>query len=351
MKKIFAIALAAVMVLSMASAFAVSDCAVWGTNWPCTVDDNDFCGKAVVEVVPLVKVNTACGWEYQVNECAGAVRSTNVYFALKLTVDAYPDPAWFDAAVLEVEYSDNLTAVGTAAEAPEAFAGVDMEAKKEAVYYLLNDNTAWVDVEDWDDEDLYDPALTLKNFAFEATASEETPAFCETWGEYEVCATLVSYYDGAQVGDYEAEEVVYDKAGDYFYNFSDFTDLATTDIEDLADAKYSGDITIVAKNSRGVVVNKVVLTVVDGAIVNANWNFAEYDDNDKFYNKLMADFGFNSCGTAACVTDTNIQKNFGWNDEQEDCFKWSTKAAAVVDAECVVAIPKTGDASLLAWLF
>ena len=32
-------------------------------------------------------------------------------------------------------------------------------------------------------------------------------------------------------------------------------------------------------------------------------------------------------------------------------FSWSDKGASIVDAECVVAIPKTGDASVLAWLF
>jgi len=52
-----------------------------------------------------------------------------------------------------------------------------------------------------------------------------------------------------------------------------------------------------------------------------------------------------------CITDKAVKANFAWEDKVENCFSWSDKVQAVVDAECVVAIPKTGDASVLAWLF
>ena len=102
MKKIFAIALAVVMVLSMASAFARSECATWGTDWSCVADDV-WCGQGKVEVVPYVVVNTACGYDYQVSDCASAINGENVYWAVELTVEANADPAWWGAAYLAVE--------------------------------------------------------------------------------------------------------------------------------------------------------------------------------------------------------------------------------------------------------
>ena len=65
---------------------------------------------------------------------------------------------------------------------------------------------------------------------------------------------------------------------------------------------------------------------------------------------VLADFNL-GCGYGVCITYDAVKANFGWKDKVESCFSWSDKAPSVVDAECVVAIPKTGDASVLAWLF
>ena len=118
MKKIFAIALALVMVLSMASAFASTWCRT-DFDWSCatTVCDNgtgsvelipyvkgNDCGKGKVEVVPFVKVNDGCGnYVWQANNCAAAINSENVYYAVKLTVEPKADNEWWKAATLKVE--------------------------------------------------------------------------------------------------------------------------------------------------------------------------------------------------------------------------------------------------------
>ena len=61
MKKIFAIALALVMVLSMASAFATLQCdPKW--DWAGTTYTYD-CGTAQIFVDEYVRANTACGYE------------------------------------------------------------------------------------------------------------------------------------------------------------------------------------------------------------------------------------------------------------------------------------------------
>ena len=57
MKKIFAIALALVMVLSMASAFASACVQAPTLDWYCATATCHNCGKATVEVIPYVKVN------------------------------------------------------------------------------------------------------------------------------------------------------------------------------------------------------------------------------------------------------------------------------------------------------
>ena len=179
MKKIFAIALALVMVCSMASAFALNNCSA-NFAWPCDADVN-FCGRGTVEVVPFVKVNNGCGgFDWQVNTCAGAVASENVYYAIKLNVEANPDSSanavvgkpqeayWWDLAKLTVTHkavnNDNKVTFNMA----DHFGGIDWDADKTKSYYLLNtygttaaDGKNWIDVTD-DDLKLNDVVFTVK---------------------------------------------------------------------------------------------------------------------------------------------------------------------------------------------
>jgi len=353
MKKIFAIALAVVMVLSMASAFALSECMTWGTDWSCDAD-NLWCGQGKVEVVPYVKVNTSCGWEYQVSECATAIKTSEVFWAIKLTVDAYPDPAWWEEAVLdleseglinanynldwvyedgnwEIDFSDfvNLDADGMMTG---DFLGIDHDADEEKVYYLIP-GAGFIDVED-DDFDLVD-------VMFEARVAEYD--VCDP-NAVHVCAELSSYYNGYRFDAFKP----YNVAGDYFFEFGGFD--ANGDLNGTPDWTAKGEMNgwfRVWTERKNMVDEEVFFVVEEGAIKVADWFLADA----AFYNKVLADFGLANCGTAACITKKNIEANFGWDDEQEDCFAWSDKGMAVVDTDCVVAIPKTGDASVLAWLF
>ena len=323
MKKIFAIALAVVMVLSMASAFALNACTTWGTNWSCTTDAT-LCGKAKVEVVPYVKVNTACGWEYQVSDCASAIRSEKVYFAIKVTVDANPDPDWFADAELKLEDVGLSLAwnKGITIDLPDAVPAADYDDSVENVYYLDWDASQGKDVLVHDKTDDFDIADVM----YEAVV--ENADYCSNEG-YSVCATLKSEYNG-----YSKVNVL----GDYTVEFTNYGAAMFN-----ADDEFNGTILINGKDAD----EWVTIQVANGAIKLVTWNEKEA----AFYNKAMSDFGFVNCGTAACITKANIKANFGWKDALKDCFDWSEKGASVVDTDCVVAIPKTGDASVLAWLF
>ena len=308
MKKIFAIALAVVMVLSMASAFALNACS--GTfSWTCPADV-DNCGKGSVEVVPYVKVNTACApyYDYEMSTCAAAVAQEKVYYAVKLTVDANADELWWKAAQFTMTYK-GVTPVGTVAAPVWATLKAAIDANKSA----SSANTFYFDfsANKW--------ALVDDNFTF---------------GDVNLDAAVVTKPADAKVcAKLESEDSGYNAGG---WTYGDYTVVITrTDASGKA-----GALTVTNKTGAS-----FTMTWVDGK-VNAITATSE-----AFMNEVKSVFNLGGCVVGTCVTNDIIQGNFGWKDKFESCFAWSTKGASVVDAECVVAIPKTGDASVLAWLF
>ena len=295
MKKIFAIALALVMVLSMASAFALNDC-FSGFDWTCSTNTN--CGKGKIEVVPYVKVNACDGVDWQVSTCATAINTENVYFAIKLTVDANTDPAWFNNANIKVTGKGVKMPADLApwATAGAYWAGVETDKDEEVVYYLRKDAKTWTDEED--------DNFKTADYVFTAKVTDAKKA--------KVCATLASENKGIGSWTY----------GDYTVTVA------------------ANKLTI--KNDYG---NEFVMSWKDDKVNSITAT------NAAFMAEVQAKFNLSGCVIGTCVDEDIIQRNFGWDDEFESCFGWSDKGAAVVDAECVVAIPKTGDASVLAWLF
>lgn len=93
MKKIFAIALALVMVLSMASAFATLQCdPKW--DWAGTTYTYD-CGTAQLFVDEYVRAKTACGYELVANSCAAALDGERVYYVVRLVVPENINEDWY----------------------------------------------------------------------------------------------------------------------------------------------------------------------------------------------------------------------------------------------------------------
>lgn len=312
MKKIFAIALALVMVLSMASAFA-SACVTGPFNWSATATAAN-CGKGKVEVVPFVKVNDGCGnYVWQENNCAAAINSENVYYAVKLTVEPKADMEWWNKATLKVELK-GLQSRNTATWMDGTlvggwFNGLDMKEEDDTVaYYLSNDGKVWEKVSDWKD-------LSSKNQAAYIFTAKVTDA-----GKAKVCATLKSKletYAGGIIGNYYVK--VTDKDGKLFIGVS-------------------------SKNTDGTPKDRLVTYTIENEKVTAiKWEAVCGADD---YNTIKAYFNL-EIGTP--VSRDAINKNFGWDNKVESCFQWSKNGAAITNPECKVEIPKTGDASVVAY--
>ena len=305
MKKIFAIALALVMVLSMASAFA-SPCTA-GFDW--TATSTTACGKAKLEVVPYVKVSNGCGgYDWQVSECAGSVKDEKVYFAIKLTVDADLDTEWWNKAALTIS-STGMTSNYTKAALDKT--GVASSDKEAVYYYKWEGSGSWVKVGTEAGQisvaDDVEVASAVGVYMKGMEVADSSKA--------KVCVNLNSTGNNFSAGVVGKYFVEYRNDTLYVWNNDNRTELLAT---------------YVAVNGE---VNSVTYTAK---------SCAPYD-----VASIKAFFGID-VGTK--LTQKLVNKNFGWDDKQEDCFKWNA-ATAIVDADCVVAIPKTGDASVLAWLF
>jgi len=328
MKKIFAIALALVMVLSMASAFAMT----CGTiDWACATTTYN-CGTATVEVVPYVVANDCDGKgaTYVESNCAAAVFGEKVYYAVKINVPADINDEWFAAAELEVELT-GLTGVeidwdGVGAAIKTA-AG-DKFADKALTYYLSGTNA--VIASDADNFEFV-PGVSL----WTATVTNAKTA--------KVCATLTSKVEGTnryiEVGPYKIAwrsgkiDVWNGKEGTASKQ-AIFT-INDNDLIEKVEYYHSG--------------NQTAETFTDFGFVNGNGTASGYCAPYDWLKAAMEYFKLNFRDT--CFTEKAFKANFGWDNEVKSCFTYSSNASAVVDAECVVAIPKTGDASVLAWLF
>ena len=406
MKKIFAIALALVMVLSMASAFA-SPC-MGGFDWTCATAATN-CGKGKVEVIPYVKVNNGCGsYDWQASECASAVSSENVFYAVKLTVDANADKEWWAQASVALSYKGMAKSVKLPTPNLASVTGLPAVIDASTDVKASEANTFYYDfkVGEWD----------LVTDTFEFGSDYINTVKVGDSSKTKVCATLksaVAYDKGMAgvVGNYYVEYVeaadavkaaaatkatmtytfdgyvgadVWAKTAPYTFR-AGWTVISVTEknnkttvvveaknagklddaiMADLADDAVNGELPKV-KNGKdevkavaGVVNAIYVYDEVDGG--KGEWLAAYYIYDGKIYDVEYSQ----ACGSSyrtikdffgldidVCVSEKLIKANFGWEDKFEHCYAWKNSAPSIVDAECVVAIPKTGDASVLAWLF
>ena len=332
MKKIFAIALALVMVLSMASAFA-ANCVT--PNWDCA---EDVCalGKGKVEVIPYVKGNDCnTGNTYTFSTCAGAVNGDTVYFAVKVTVDENPNPEWWADADLKFELKGlNTLKVGTV-DADLTISNVDTLIKnldtkgnelKAGEYYIGVKGTSYV---------------AMKAADFSAKPANLFTATVTEAGIAKVCAVLDAEndFDRATVNGYL---VTYDKDATNptalmsFRKGDDYVNVYVDKDDKIVKFAVNGDEVTTYNHDGSKFWNNNSGKEMD-------WTCDAYG---KFLKGVMDTF---KLGFGTCITHKAVVANFGWDDEVRGCFSWNSDVQAVVNAECVVSIPKTGDVSVVAY--
>lgn len=336
MKKIFAIALALVMVLSMTSAFAAYCDTTW--DWSCATNVIN-CGKATVEVIPYVRSTTACAGESEFvqSSCAAAVPGERVYFAVKLTVPADINEDWWNNAKLSVSYS-NLSEWETLYG---ALGNLENQLKDAITYDNVKDGgTYW----------LAKAGATTATVRWGDSWQKEKAGF--TFGNdnvfygwakkssAKVCVTLSSKLDMADkwitIGDYQ----VYVNKDYNGLHIKNNTYMATITLD--ADQKIM-DVKVGDKVFVGYDANGNFKYYITG---NTSTYTSDACNEGAFLKKVFDMFKLNF-GT--CMTKKAINKNFGWDNEQESCTSYKKDALAIVNPDCQVAIPKTGDVSVVAY--
>ena len=346
MKKIFAIALALVMVLSMASAFASSWCRT-DFDWNCAtaVCDN---GTGSVELIPYVKGND-CGKGnlFTVSKCAGAVNGDMIYFAIKLTVDANPNEEWWDVAKLEFSTKKGIDVnslraggqvftmlpngvAGTAKEITTLIKNANSGDLKAGEYYLTLD-TNW---------------KLVKAADFEADNTTLFSAKVNEAAKAKVCVKLSSENKlatgNAVIGDWTVTFAEDGTNG----NLLTFTKKGGAKVGVRLDKDTDKVVRVSGSKDNGATLITFV-SMDNGMLVDtAGARYGTGCNEAALVMEVMNLFKFNF-GT--CMTKKAIQANFGWSAESESCFQWNKDALAVVNAECQVAIPKTGDVSVVAY--
>ena len=355
MKKIFAIALALVMVLSMASAFAfVGTCGDYAYTCP-TVG----CGVAKAEVVQFAANNTIDYFEE--TNCAAVVYGMPVFFGVKVNFDASVNSQWYDHADTKLEVAvsnatntvlawDNTNVNFTGLKTLKSMVGATSTAAD------VSTNSYWlaVDGTDWKLTKTFDPATCV----FGATASNT---------RVEVCANVKYDFNGLK-----------SDLGEDWIKYGNFEVMVQAGA-DTASAKFADYVVTVKKGADTLtiaVVGGVAKYATFGSFATAGTIYYDMNGTTVEAKGTIAADGTASLSTTSttsldcakvddlmalihigfgdCVNADVIKAIFGWDDADKfmSCKTWNKDAKAIVNAECVVmGIPKTGDKSVLAWMF
>lgn len=341
MKKIFAIALALVMVLSMASAFAAAT--LPGTcsfgAWDCTTYTSK-CGVAKAEVVLFVKGNN-CYETYTESNCAGVVKGEHLFYGVKVTFDKDVNEQWFNHGntKLEITYKDINKEYGV--DKAKTYGGKILNTMVKSYSDVKNGGTFWVNfktnklvsADDFDDNCVDD--------GWAATTKAK------------VCANVAYKFEG------DSEKL--DGGWINFGQYSVWYSASTTNPD------YKGKIWVRDNSSTNdqaifaIANGKLSYIEIGGKQYNAykDGKLYGYDPNTQqfvtdgtacsFLPAMLKFLGISDLGT--CMTGDAIKAHFGWDDDGafKSCKTWNKDAVAIANAECQVAIPKTGDVSVVAY--
>lgn len=335
MKKIFAIALALVMVLSMASAFAfVGTCGKYEYTCP-TVG----CGVAKAEVVKFVANNTLDRFAEN-NNCAGVVVGQPVFFGVKVIFDSDVNDQWFNEPNTKLDISvSNMTDFAIANTSSLInFTGVDMRLTN------LTGKTDAADVSGktyWYNFRTDKLVTTFDNNCIAQGIASNTRAEADATVKYSFSG-VTGHTAWLDYGSFQVQVV------------KDYTDSQFGPVEYGIHVKQGG-----AEGWFLVIGGKVKYyaepktggynyykEVIDNRLIGAVTGQADGTCTD--YATLSALIGIK---LGDCVTAKTIKAIFGWQNGAGASATWNKDAVAIANAECQVKveIPKTGDVSVVAY--
>jgi len=311
MKKIFAIALALVMVLSMASAFAWCDVVDWSTS--------TNCGTGKVEVVTYAKGNKVGGNTWTETACAGAVNGDEVYFAVRVTVDANPNEQFWTNASLE------LTKVGLEDSSVFGIYGAPMIAAAD-----LAAGTYYVNASGDLQKDVY--RFTAK---VDDAASAKVCAEIKFSGAATATAGVEINGSTVKVGAVSGGNYTI-QVDDVYFFFTEAGKFGGAMVDGKMYTEYAGDVFYADDDTTA------------QAVIKADNNCNNKDDYTAIKDAMAA---INITWGQKISRATAVAK-LAKTDKLSDCATWNSEVLAVVNNDCfVMEIPKTGDKSVLAWLF
>ena len=344
MKKIFAIALALVMVLSMASAFAAAtlpgSCS-WG-SWDCPTTTVK-CGIAKAEVVQYTLTNN-CYERYEISKnCTAVVIGIPVFYAIKVTFEENVNQNWFEhentklvVTTKDLKADNNTINNGLGVDNAKlsAFVSYD-DVKKGGTFYMAKaDGTAHKLVKEAD----FDSATCIYTGVAEKTSAK-------------VCANVAFDFNGIgkelAFGDYT---VLVGNGGNTIWvkNKTYMAQLTVSDGKlgkaEIASAGIWGQPFVAVKTYYGYNKDGLLATMVGTDLKWESPNCGEAAFLLDVFKTFKFDF-------STCITADGIKSFFGWDDDDafKHCVTWNKNAVALVNPECTIEIPKTGDVSVVAY--
>lgn len=352
MKKIFAIALALVMVLSMASAFAfVGTCGKYEYSCPTA-----SCGVAKAEVVKFVANNTIDQFQ-ESPDCAAIVAGQPIFYGVKVTFDKDVNEQWYydDGTKLEVNETVNgVTAnrIPTAGRADKLsmLTGKKASAVSGKTYWVKWSGATATLVEDWS------PAC-VKAVTTRTTRDNVSAYVVFDFNGVTMATSGLQYTAGTLAGATAPSTQWLDYGSFQVEVVKGYTDTTLNETVEygihVKQGGAEGWFLVIGGKVKYYAEPKVggynyYKEVIDNRLIGAITGQADGTCTD--YATLAALIGIK---LGDCVDGGTIKAIFGWADKGAYGNKatWNKDAVAIANAECQVKveIPKTGDVSVVAY--